>query len=372
MSLQHLDRLAAVHEVIERVNARAALPEMSRTMRRLDLPEKIYLSGNGEKGSTLQQSLDRGSDNEYTADFRGLDESISFWVQADDYYTPRRSIALVKPPTVDKLDVDEQQPAYLFYRPDDATTLADLRGRKQPFATSHVRQAGAVTDRIDRIDVPAGTDLVVTGHVTKELQEIFLKAKNPQDLRELRLRVDDANQLLAAGLQVQPVVGDPTSVVVRPARDGDPLRLPIKIGADRQEFRIQLPDVRRDLMLVLEFTDSDGVKGQHELKIQAQVDTAPDLKEVSIPSLRNGTSLSAKGEKKAFTMVTAQARIPVSARITDDHALGEVLYRFTLTAPTGTAADVPEAPNRNASSYTPPRFAETMRQAAGTGCRRRR
>ena len=60
----------------------------------------------------------------------------------------------------------------------------------------------------------------------------------------------------------------------------------------------------------------------------------------------------------------------MSARITDDHALGEVLYRFTLTAPTGTAADVPEAPNRNASSYTPPRFAETVasagRAAVGT------
>ena len=40
-----------------------------------------------------------------------------------------------------------------------------------------------------------------------------------------------------------------------------------------------------------------------------------------------------------------------------------MLYRFTLTAPTGTAADVPEAPNRNASSYTPPRFAETVREA---------
>ena len=140
---QHLDRLAAVHEVIERVNARAALPEMSRTMRRLDLPEKIYLSGNSEK-STLQQSLDRGSDNEYTADFKGLDESISFWVQADDYYTPRRTITLVKPPTLDKLDVEERRPAYLFYRPDDATTLTDVRGRKQPFAVHDVHQADPV------------------------------------------------------------------------------------------------------------------------------------------------------------------------------------------------------------------------------------
>ena len=309
MIFQHLDRLAAVHEVIERVNARAALPEMSRTMRRLDLPEKIYLSGNSEK-STLQQSLDRGSDNEYTADFKGLDESISFWVQADDYYTPRRTITLVKPPTLDKLDVEERRPAYLFYRPDDATTLADVRGRKQPFAVHDVHQAGTENERID---VPAGTDLVLTGHVTKDLNEVALKAKNAQDLRELRVRVDDPQKLKDAGLQVGPAADDPTSVVVRPAGDGDALRMPLPISADRREFRIQLPDVRRDLMLVLEFTDADGVKGRRKVKIQAQVDTAPDLKEVSIPSLRNGTSLSAKGEKKAFTMVTAQARIPVSA-----------------------------------------------------------
>ena len=98
---QHLDRLTAVHDVIERVNARAALPEMSRTMRRLDVPEKIFLSGYGEK-SSLQQSLDRGSDNEYTADFKNLDESIGFGVQADDYYTPRRTITLVPPPTLDR------------------------------------------------------------------------------------------------------------------------------------------------------------------------------------------------------------------------------------------------------------------------------
>ncbi len=82
--------------------------------------------------------------------------------------------------------------------------------------------------------------------------------------------------------------------------------MPLAINPNRREFRIQLPDVRRDLMLVLEFTDADGVKGRREVKIQAQVDTAPDLKEVSIPFLRNGASLSAKGEKKAFYMVTAQ------------------------------------------------------------------
>ena len=131
--------------------------------------------------------------------------------------------------------------------------------------------------------MPAGTDLTLTAHVTKDLAEVFLKAKNPQDLRELRIRDADAQKLKAAGLQVEPAAGDSSSVVVRPARDGDALRMPVAIGADRRGFRIQLPDVRRDLALVLEFTDADGVKGRREVRVQAQVDTAPDLKEVTHP-----------------------------------------------------------------------------------------
>ncbi len=174
---QHLDRLAAVHDVIDRVNARAAQPEMSRTLRRLDVPEKIYLSGSSDK-STLQQTLDRGSDNEYQADFKGLDESISFGVQADDYFTPRRSITLVEPPKLDKLIVDEQQPAYLFFRPDDATTLGWLRGQKQPFAAHDVHQADVGAES-ERIDVPAGTDLVLTGHVTKDPQRSVPQGEEP-------------------------------------------------------------------------------------------------------------------------------------------------------------------------------------------------
>ncbi len=57
-------------------------------------------------------------------------------------------------------------------------------------------------------------------------------------------------------------------------------------------------------------------------------------------------------------------RVPVTARITDDHALGSIVYRFSLTAPTGSGAtDVPEAPGRNVSTYAPPRFAEIVREA---------
>ena len=160
---------------------------MSRTMRKLVVPDVIYLKCTGDK-TYLRNELRKSQDNEYTGNFGDLKESVVFTVQAEDYYTPRRTITLVPPPSLVGLGVQENRPAYLYYRPDDGTTLADLRGKKQAFEERDVLQAGSETSRID---LPAGTDVVLTAKSDKALKEAFLKAaKTVDEMRDRTSRAD--------------------------------------------------------------------------------------------------------------------------------------------------------------------------------------
>ena len=120
--LSRLDRLALVSATLDQVDALAAKPSMSRTMRKLIVPDVIYLKCTGDK-TYMRNELRKSQDNEYTGNFGDLKESVVYTVQAEDYYTPRRYITLVPPPSLVGLGVQEDRPAYLFYRPNDATDV---------------------------------------------------------------------------------------------------------------------------------------------------------------------------------------------------------------------------------------------------------
>ena len=233
-----------------------------------------------------------------------------YTVQAEDYYTPRRTITLVPPPGLVGLGVQEDRPAYLYYRPDDATSLAFLRGKKQPFEERDVLQAGS---EISRIDLPAGTDVVLTAKSDKVLKEAFLKAAKTVD--EVRL--------------VEDVPGQGPTVVVVKQKAGEEIREALELLPDKKGFRVQLPDVRKDLVFDFEFTDTDGVKGKRKVVVKPQDDTAPELTDVRVEVMRKA-SVKEKDHEEVFYWVTRKARIPFGAKVHDDHALGEVRYRYTL------------------------------------------
>jgi hypothetical protein len=390
--LSRLERIADVDAVLQRVNGRAALPEMSRTMRRLDVPDIIYLKCTGDK-TFLRNELHKQQDNEYTGNFGELKESVVFTVQADDYYTPRRYVTLVPAPTLIGLDVEEERPAYLYYRPTAAATLSFLRGKKQPFQTHDVLQAGSETSRID---VPAGTDLVLRARSDKPLREAFLKgAKN---LEEIRLRVDptklktgaeaagETASLFGPEMKVIPVADAPGVVVVRPVKAGDLIRLPLDIGPGGKDFLLSLPNLRQDLVFDFEFTDADNVKGKRKVVIKPQDDTPPELTDVQLEYIRKAT-LKVGGHDETYFLVTRKARIPITAKIHDDHMLGDVRVRYSLntavradvnailtipsiglSAPAGglspfAAAAYLSSLEHEADSYAPPRFAQIVRDA---------
>ena len=364
--LSKLSRLADLHASLDRVDARAALPDMSRTMRKLIVPDKIHLKCTGDK-TYMYNELNKTQDNEYVGNFGELKESVSFTVQAEDYYTPRRYITLVPPPTLVGLGVQESKPAYLFYRPYDDVTLAYLRGKKQPFEERDVLQAGSETSRID---VPVGADLTLTARSDKPLKEAFLKAGKNVD--ELRLLAETAGEA-------------PAIVVVKPAKAGEEIRQPLKIQSDGKTFSVDLPDMRKDLVFDFEFTDTDGVKGKRKVVVKPQDDVAPELSDVRVEVIRKA-ALRVKDHDETYLWVTRKARIPLGGKIHDDHVLGEMRYRYTLN--TAVKADVnavftvpaiglaaPGGSNpfmaavyllgqdRDAQSYVPPLFAQSLRDS---------
>ncbi len=364
--LSRLERLALMSATLDQVDALAAKPSMSRTMRKLTVPDIIYLKCTGDK-TYLRNEMRKTQDNEYTGNFGDLKESVVFTVQGEDYYTPRRFITLVPAPSLIALGVQENRPAYLFFRPDDKTSLADLRGKKQPFEERDVLQAGSETSRID---APAGTDVVLTAKSDKELQEASLKAAKTVD--EVRL-IADLPQ------------GGRGLLTVKQAKAGDEIRHALELAPDHKGFRLELPDVRKDLVFDFEFTDTDGVKAKRKVVVKPQDDLAPELTDARIEVMRK-TTIKAKDRDETYLMVTRKARIPLGVKIHDDHALGDVRYRYTLTTATKTdvnavfvvpvlALTAPGGSNpfmaaayllgqdRDAQTYSPPLFAQNVNDA---------
>ncbi len=408
--------LAAVKNVLDHVNASVQNPAMSRTMRRLEMPDSVFLVSSGCK-SPPQPELKRGDENEYTYEFTKLEfeptdkqRVVHFSVRAADYTTPQRTITVVDPPDLDGVQLQESRPAYLYYpprpteKPEDAVTLAFLRGQKQLFEARNILPRDSDSARID---VPAGTDLVLTGEATQDLKEAFLDltpGKTDKDVTSLRVRLDPSKvkpgdprsaflvggepggksaQWLEAPLSAKPVPGDERSWVLQttrrdevkgePAR-GEPLRLPLEIRENAQhrqrEFRIELCDVRRSLSFALEFTGNEGITASKRLDVQVQPDAAPVIQDVGVVGLRSEARTSGEGEKKVFYYVTPRARIPVSGRVGDDHCLGDVTYHVTVRPATAAAPPepgkpakpAPEAPGRD-YAYQPPGFLELVGQA---------
>ncbi len=355
-----LGRIADLSTTFDRIDSRAAKPSMSRTMRKLIVPDIVYLKCTGEK-TYMRNELRKSQDNEYIGNFGDLKESVVYTVQAEDYYTPRRYITLVPPPSLVGLGVQEDRPAYLFYRPDDATSSAFLRGKKQAFEERDVLQAGSETSRID---LPAGTDVVLTAKSDKTLKEAFLKAAKTVD--EMR------------------IVQGQTAVLVKQGKGGEEIRVPLELLPDKKGFRVRLPDVRKDLVFDFEFTDTDGVKGKRKVVVKPQDDTAPELTDVRVEVMRKAT-VNDK-DREEYYWVTRKARIPLGAKVHDDHALGAVRYRYTLTTSVKTDVNaVFEVPilglaapafgpgafgaaahllarDHDAQSYAPPSFFQKLRE----------
>jgi hypothetical protein len=131
--------------------------------------------------------------------------------------------------------------------------------------------------------VPVGTDLVLTGSATKELQKVRLL--QPKTLEELAQPKAEA--------------------------------------LDARTFRVSFPDVRQEQRFVFEFTDTDNVVGTRQVVVMPAPDNGPKIKELAPDDIIRRV--------KEGLMVSVSARVPFKGLVEDDHGLSELRYAYTVT-----------------------------------------
>jgi hypothetical protein len=295
---------AAVHD---RLDELAARPAMSRTLRRLAIPDAVTLTYRGlpadpdargrDQGSTSGSiRLTREPNGDFSAEVAGLKESVSFVVRAEDYRTAPRDIILVPPPMLTRLYRVESQPAYLFH-PAPQQTRADgtldaprfelLKGLRQVLGEKDLSLTG---DR-SVCSVPAGTDLVLTGIADKPLAEVY----------------------------VQPRAGR-----VPGAPPGSTAPVPIPVDGDHFTVRFTGDDrVMQSAEFELVMVDHDGVRSARPVLVQSVDDQAPTV-EVAVDVLR-------KVGNTYLCTPSAQVPFVKESIVRDDTGLSKVEYQFTVT-----------------------------------------
>jgi hypothetical protein len=142
------DTHTALRDLLEQLQVRSRLPEMSRRFRVLVIPDTVYVNYDG--GNTRSEmTLKQINDNEFEGQFPDLKENINFWARGEDYETHKKKIIVVPPPSLVALTRDEYHPAYLYYRARPEL----LRGKKQVRRDLPVSLFGG---DVSNIDLPAG------------------------------------------------------------------------------------------------------------------------------------------------------------------------------------------------------------------------
>jgi hypothetical protein len=274
------ETLVTLRDVLARLENRVKLPSLSRKLRRLTIPETVYVNYWGPT-TRSEMTLQRLNENEYEGQFPDLKESVTFRARGEDYYTPNKKILVVPPPSLVRLVRDEYQPAYLYYRGKPEF----LRGKKQVRRNLTVSLYGGDTSRID---LPAGSDVVLTATTDKELEPDGVRVLSIEDKRPL------------PGIDVQVSANDEGRFKV---------------------FTTHFHDVRKEIKFVFEFLDTDHVIGRRQVAIKPQEDLPPEL-EVQVETLR---------KTPQGYMITPLAQIPLSGVVRDDRGLESIEFAYVLS-----------------------------------------
>ncbi|MGH7173093.1 MAG: hypothetical protein ACRELG_22660 [Gemmataceae bacterium] len=276
------DTKEGMRNVLDRLEGRATDPALSRTLRKLAIPEEVLLIYKGDTTNS-QTTMQRLADNEYTGQFGDLKETVTFWVQGLDYYTASRQVVVVNPPALEHLEREEELPAYLFYRLGHDENPAALSGKKQRFKTEQVSLQGG---EVSRIDVPAGSNLTLTTKASKDLASVEVVP----------------HKLQKAGM---PITATPPKML------------------DERTFSTRFENVRFEQNFLFHFRDTDGVSSQRQIVIVPSEDAPPKIREFAPDKIVR--------KVQGGYMVTIAARIPFLAAVDDDHGLNEVRYAYTIS-----------------------------------------
>ncbi|HTU94183.1 MAG TPA: hypothetical protein VMF69_29155, partial [Gemmataceae bacterium] len=271
-----------MRNVLAQLEERGNDPALSRTLRKLTIPEETLLiyKGNTTNSQTTMQRL---ADNEYTGQFGDLKETVTFTVQGLDYYTSPRKVVVVDPPMLEQLLREEEQPAYLYYRLGRNDNPAELSGKKQRFKPAQVSLQGG---EASRIDMPAGTNLTLTATASKDLAKVWI----------------EPHRLQKAGITI---AASPPQML------------------DERTFTTRFENVRFEQNFLFKFLDADGVIGQRQVVIIPSEDAPPKIREFAPDKIVRRV--------QGGYMATITARIPFLAEVDDDHGLNAVRYAYTIS-----------------------------------------
>lgn len=292
--LRQLPAHEALEEVLGQLEERAAEPSMSRTLRKLVIPQEVKVIARGDT-SVVSEPCVPQRDNKFSFALDKLKESANVRMRGEDYFTPVKHITLVAPPSVRRLSVDKDEPAYLYHRLQGGEQ-EPLKGRRQEFRDYTI----SITGELSTIDVPIGTNLTVRGEADRKL------------LAPVRIKAPPAHE---AGV----IVPD-QSVVLK---------------EDGQTFEIEFRDVVRTLDFIFDFNDEDNVRGRRHIRIRPVEDLPPSFEgDVGMgvvlrkPRARGADAKTIQGSAADSFLITPDALLPFVGQIRDDHGLTRVGWLF--------------------------------------------
>lgn len=284
----------AMEDVFGKLEELAAAASMSRTLRKLTIPDLVEVVYRGQTTKSVS-SHERMAGNRYAIGLNDLKESVRFYARGADYVTPTRRITLVPPPTIQSLELEKDEPAYLYWRLQG--DQQGLKGRKQRFV-----QTVSVTGDQSTILVPFGSDLKLTAKAERKLKP-GVRAIKPQRNEERGALVPDP--------AVNPVVAAP----------------------DGLHFSIAFRNVVLPYEFEFAFQDEDNVKGKRRILIRPVDDRKPEIFDLEmLAALRKPRFKADPNRPQAAApdgfLVTPNALLPFKGTVRDDHGLTKVSWLF--------------------------------------------
>lgn len=297
-------QLDGIDATLRQLDEKAADPAMSRTVRKLKIPDEVELSYWGAK-TKVDMKLRAEANNEFAGTLSDLKETVKFHARGENYYTPVKQITLVPPPMLTELKRDEYHPAYLYHKapvadpkdlPDELKPYASdprlLKGRKHVLRD----QAVSLTGDRSRFDIPMGAEFVLSGRSDKELVEAKIFPK-PGKFPGVEAEVTDP---------------DPIPLAIE---GGHGIKIEFTAAAGRPVTR----QTEFDIFL----KDRDGVTSRRAIQVVVEEDRPPEV-DVVVDVIRKvgGTYLC-----------TPQALIPFTkeSKVRDDKGLNRVEYVFSYS-----------------------------------------
>jgi hypothetical protein len=296
MPLRETPAHTALEEIFAKLNELADSPSMSRTLRKLVVLQEVRVIARGDTSVVSEPAIPE-RDRKFSFALDKLKESARLRMQGEDYYTPAKRITLVAPPSVRRLSVDKEEPAYLYHRLQGGAQ-EPLKEKRQHFQDYTI----SITGELSTIDVPLGTDLVVRAEADRKLRK-------------------------------------PVRIVAPAARDAGSLvpQEEIALGSDGQTFEVAFKKVARTLDFIFEFNDEDNVRGRRRIRIRPVDDLPPSFEgDVGLgvvlrkPRARGADQKSIQGTVADSFLITPDALLPFVGQIRDDHGLTRVGWLFDV------------------------------------------